>query len=185
MSNRSASAGPRSDLTPIDLGDGVGTRVDQLLALDDGVSLVVASGDRVSTVDVASGDVTAALDLPGVADLAPGGTGSALVGTPSEMDDPATVAVTLADLIGGDAGAIEAKLLAGTDSVVLGSPGDAETRANVELAISDGTLARHRHLRGRAGGRGDVGGRDLRGPGERRHRRSPSRRPAAPTASRS
>ena len=56
------------------------------------------------------------------------------------MDDPATVAVTLADLIGGDAGAIEAKLRAGARPVVLGSPGDAETRANVELAISDGTL---------------------------------------------
>ena len=41
-------------LTPTELGTGVGTRVDQLLALDDGVSLMVASGDRLSTVDVAT-----------------------------------------------------------------------------------------------------------------------------------
>ena len=145
---------------------------------------MVASGDRLSTVDVASGDVTAELDLPGVADLAPGGTGSALVGTPSEMDDPATVAATLADLIGGDAGAIEAKLLAGSDSVVLGSPGDAETRANVELAISDGTLPGIVISEVAAGRRGDVGGRHLRGPASGAIVLT-SRRRAAPTASRS
>ena len=127
-------------LTAAPLGSGVGTQVDELLPLDDGVSLMVASGDRLSTVGVESGDVTASLDLPQLVDLAPGGTGSALVGTPSEMDDPSAVAIALADLIDGDAGAIEAKLLAGGDSIVLGSPGDSETRTNIELAISDGTL---------------------------------------------
>ncbi len=128
-------------LTPVELGPGVGTRVDLLLALEDGISLMVGSGDRLSTVDVGSGDIGATLDLPELVDLAPGGTGSALVGRPSDMDDPATVAAALADIIGADAGVLEAKLLAGDETVVLGSPGDAETRANVELAIDDGTLS--------------------------------------------
>jgi Gpi18-like mannosyltransferase/predicted membrane-bound dolichyl-phosphate-mannose-protein mannosyltransferase len=127
-------------LAPVALGPGVGSPVDLLLATDDGATLLVGSGDRLSTVDVASGAVTGQLDLPRLVDLAPGGTGSALVATPSEIDDPATVAATLATLIGGDAGALEAKMRELGTTVVLGSPGDSDTRTKIETAIGDGSL---------------------------------------------
>ncbi len=134
------TGGAEVGLVPVDLGPGVGTRVDLLLALDDGTTLLVGSGDHLSIVDITTGDVTGGLDLPQLVDLAPGGTGSALVGTPSAIDDPAAVASALADLIGGDAGALEATLREPGETVVLGSPGDAETRTKVETAIADGTL---------------------------------------------
>ena len=127
-------------LTPVEFGSGVGSRVDLLLALDDGTTLLVGSGDQLSIVDIASGDITGSLDLPKLVDLAPGGTGSALVATPAVIDDPAAVSVVLADLIGGDAGALEAKLQEPGETVVLGSPGDAATRTKVEAAMADGTL---------------------------------------------
>ena len=127
-------------LAPVDLATGVGTRVDELLALDDGTTLLVGSGDHLSVVDLDSGAVTGKLDLPGLADLAPGGTGSALVATPSAIDDPKAVASTLAGLIGGDAKAIEVKLREKVDTVVVGSPGDAATKTKVDDAITNGDL---------------------------------------------
>ncbi len=127
-------------LAPVDLGPGVGSRVDDLLPLDDALTLLVASGDHLSMVDVDSGDVLRGLDLPQLVDMAPGGTGSALIATPSAIDDPTAVASTLADLLDGDAGALEAKLREATDTVVLGSPGDAATKTNIQTAIDDGTL---------------------------------------------
>ena len=64
MSRRWASAGWRSASHRSSSGPASAHAWTSSSPLDDGVSLMVASGDRLSTVDVASGDVTAGLDLP-------------------------------------------------------------------------------------------------------------------------
>jgi len=127
-------------LAPAALGAGVGAPVDEMLALDDGTTLMVGSGDRLSVVSVDSGDVTGRLDLPGLVGVAPGGSGSTIVATPSAIDHPAAVASALAALIGGDAAAIEKKLRSKADTVGLGSPGDAATKTKVNDAITNGDL---------------------------------------------
>ena len=84
------------------------------------------------------------VDLPDVADLAPGGTGAALSAVPAEIADASAFADTLAGLIGGDAATYVARLRAArtpTTSVVLGAPGDADTRTAIQDAIDDGRLA--------------------------------------------
>jgi C-terminal four TMM region of protein-O-mannosyltransferase/Dolichyl-phosphate-mannose-protein mannosyltransferase len=118
--------------------------VTHLLVSDDGVTIIAASDGRLSAVDADSGEILGTLDLPGIADLAPAGTGSTLVATPDAIDDPAAVASVLAEILETDAADYEARLEdAGPDAtVLLGSPGgDEETRTAVEEAITDGRLA--------------------------------------------
>ncbi len=130
-------------LEPIDLGS-VGHPIAHLLVTDDGLTILAASADRVTSIDATSGRVLGSLDLPAVTDLAPGGTGAALSAVPAEIDDPSAFADALAVITGGDAGAYLADLSAATDpasSVVLGAPGDADMRTAIEDAIVDGTLS--------------------------------------------
>lgn len=130
-------------LEPIELGS-VGHPVVHLLVADDGLTVIAAGPDRVTTLDSTSGATLGSLDLPGVADLAPGGTGAALSAVPSEIADASAFADTLAGLTSGDAATYLAALRAASDpttSVVLGAPGDADARTAVEDAIVEGTLA--------------------------------------------
>jgi hypothetical protein len=86
--------------------------------------------------------VKGSVDLPGIADLAAGGSGPALVATVAEVTDPSAVAAKLAALIGGPAEEYEAKLadpLAG-GTAVLGGPGSGDIRIAVDAAIADGSL---------------------------------------------
>ena len=147
------------------------------------------SADRRSTSP--TGDVDRlASTCPGIADLAPGGTGSALVADVDEVDDPAAVAVDASPtLLGGDAadyrGAARRRV-AGDDGRPRRAPATGDARNALEAAIADGDAARHRRSgpveprRGR-----DDRRRHLRRPGDaaRSSRRSRSR--AAPTAWRS
>ena len=96
-----------------------------LLVTADGTSVVAASGDRLSVVDLLAGTVTGSLDLPAIADLAMGGSGSALIATLADVPDPSAAASTLADILGGDAASFKAKLTNPSTgpTVVLGSPG--------------------------------------------------------------
>ncbi len=130
-------------LEPVELGS-VGHPVAHLLVTDDGLTIVAAGADRLTTIDATSGVILGSLDLPAVADLAPGGTGAALSAVPAEIDDASAFADALAVITGGDAGAYLADLRAATDpatSVVLGAPGDTDTRTAIEDAIVDGTLS--------------------------------------------
>jgi len=116
--------------------------IQHLLVTTDGTSVVAASADRLSVVDLLAGSVLGSLDLPAIADLAPGGSGSALVATTADVPDPAAAASTLAEILGGEAASYEAKL---TDSsagptVVLGSPGSGDVRKALDTAIADGRL---------------------------------------------
>jgi 4-amino-4-deoxy-L-arabinose transferase-like glycosyltransferase len=128
---------------PVELGR-VDHAVSHLLASDDGSTIIAASDSRLTVVDASTGLVLGSSDLPDIADLAPAGTGAAIVGVPDAIDDVGAVSEALADLTGGDALDYEDRLAAATDpagQVVLGSPGSGDDRTAVEDAIGDGTLA--------------------------------------------
>ncbi len=135
------SAGADAGPGPVALAK-VDHPVERLLVADDGQSVIAASSDRLSVIELATGSVTGTLDLPGIADLAPGGSGSALVATLAEVTDPTAVAARLAGLLGGAAGDYGTKLsdpLVGP-TVVLGPPGSGDVRTSVDAAIADGSL---------------------------------------------
>ena len=140
-------------------------RVDQLLALDDATTLLVGSGDHLSVVDVDSGDVTGGLDLPAARRPRPGRDRAPRSSRPrptSRTRRPSRP--RWPDLIGGDAGAIEAKLRETADTVVLGQSG--------RRGDQDEGRRRHherRPARDRGHGRHPGGDRD----GRRRHVRRP------------
>ncbi len=117
--------------------------VDHLLVTEGGETIIAASAARLSAVDSATGDVLGTVDLTGIVDLAAAGSGPALVATPSSIDDPSAAASLLAELIGGDAADYASRIAdaAPDATVVLGGPGDEETRTDVQAAIDDGRLA--------------------------------------------
>ena len=111
---------------------------------DDGAALLAASDSRLSSMDADTGAISGTVDLPGIADLAAAGTGSALVAIPAAVEDPSAVASNLADLLGGDAADYRARLDSAVDpdaEVVMGDPGGGEDRDAIEEAITNGSLA--------------------------------------------
>ena len=115
---------------------------ERLLVTGDGASLVVASSERLSVVDLSVGSMDGTLDLPAIADLAPGGSGSALVATIAEVPDPAGAAATLASILAGEMADFEARLTdpSAGPTVVLGNPGSGDARTALDAAIAGGRL---------------------------------------------
>ena len=70
------AGGVQTGLQPVDLVK-VDGPVTHLLVTDGGAQVVAASSDRLTSVDLAGGSVIGSIDLAGIADLAPGGSGSA------------------------------------------------------------------------------------------------------------
>jgi hypothetical protein len=130
-----------SGIEPVPLAK-VGHPVTHLFVTDDGGTIIAASDDRLTALEAGTGSVLGTLGLPGIADLAPAGTGPTLVATPDSVPDPAAVASRLAGLIGGSAADFEGRLTDATPgaTVLLGSPGEGETRVAVDQAITDGEL---------------------------------------------
>ncbi|MGP1675521.1 MAG: phospholipid carrier-dependent glycosyltransferase, partial [Candidatus Limnocylindrales bacterium] len=130
-------AGPE----PIPLAS-VGHPVTHLLVADDGATILAASDTTLTVVDAFDGATLGTTELPDIADLSEAGSGSALTATPSEVEDPAALAATLVELIGGDAADYESRLAdaAPDATVVLGSPGSGQTRTDVDAALTDGRL---------------------------------------------
>ncbi len=128
-------------LEPVTLAT-VAHPVDHLLATADGDFVTGASADRLTSVDKDAGTVVGTLNLDGIADLARGGSGDAVIATIDEVTDPAAVASSLAEILSGDASGYASKLAAASPgtTVVLGSPGSATARKDLETAIADGTL---------------------------------------------
>ena len=119
--------------------------VTHLLVSEDGATIIAASDDRLSAVDAASGEILGTLDLPGIADLAPAGTGSTLVATPDAIDEPAAVAVGARrdprDRCRRLRGAPRGRLVRTPRCSWVARASDEETRTDVEEAITDGRLA--------------------------------------------
>ncbi len=133
--------GVETGLTP-DVLVTVEQPIDRLFVTEDGGFVVVAGTERVTSVDLDAGTVAGTLDLPGVAALAGGGTGAALVAETDELTDPAAVASSLAEILSTDAAEYETLLTeaAPGTTVVLGDPGSGDARTALDAAISDGTL---------------------------------------------
>ncbi len=115
--------------------------VDLLYATGDGSTLAVGEGDHLDVVDLTSGTIVGGTDLAGLVDLADGGNGAAIVATVGDVPDPSAAASVLAELLDGNAADYEALLASPGPTVVMGSPGNKETRDKVEAAIGDGRLA--------------------------------------------
>ncbi len=117
-------------------------RVDRLLVTNDGGFVVAASTGRLSTVDLRAGTVAGSLDLAGIADLAPGGSGDAVIATIDEMTDRNAVASALAEILPGEMADYSARLASASPgtTIVLGAPGSATTKTDLQTAIDDGRL---------------------------------------------
>ncbi len=113
-----------------------------LLVANGGAFVVAASAGRLSTVEIAGGTVAGSLDIPGIADLATGGSGSALVANVDDVADPSAVASTLAGILSTSAADYESRLASASPgtTVVLGDPGSGDARTKLDTAISNGTL---------------------------------------------
>ena len=133
--------GVDTGVEPIELAT-VDHPVDHLLVTDDGTTIIAASDTRLTAVEAATGSVLGTAELPGIADLVEAGTGPAIVADAGAIDEPAAVASTLAELIGGDAADFEARLTGATGGplTVLGVAGDEVSRKAVDDAIADGRL---------------------------------------------
>jgi hypothetical protein len=133
---------PDAGAEPVPLGS-VGASVTHLLVTDDGSTILASSTDGlVTSMDATTGQRHGSAELD-AADLAMAGSGPALQVDPAAIEDPAALADTLAELIGGEPIDYESRLSGATPGsmVVLGSPGSGETRKAVEAAIADGRLA--------------------------------------------
>jgi C-terminal four TMM region of protein-O-mannosyltransferase/Dolichyl-phosphate-mannose-protein mannosyltransferase len=138
-----ATIGPdaaAAGVVPADLAT-VKAPVDLLYVMGDGATLAVGEGDHLDIVDLAEGTVVGGTDLAGLVDLADGGNGAAIVATVADVPDPSAAASVLAELLDGNAADYEALLASPGPTVVIGPPGDKDTRDKVEAAIGDGRLA--------------------------------------------
>ena len=129
-----------ADLAPVEL-----VTVDHPVAhlfVAEGGQLVAASDDRLTSVDLVTGTTVGSLDLPGIADIGPGGSGNALVATIDVVDDPSAVASKLTSILPSPATPYRQRLedAAPGSTVVLGYPGSGETRKKLDAAITEGTL---------------------------------------------
>jgi hypothetical protein len=116
--------------------------IQHLLVTDDGSTVIAASSTRLSSVSLTGGMVNGTLDGTAIADLAPGGSGSALVATAGEVTDPSAVAAKLADILSTDASDYESLLASASPgtTVALGDPGTGDVRTKIDAAIADGSL---------------------------------------------
>ena len=116
--------------------------VTHLLVVDAGAQVIAASDSRLTSVDADAGKVIGSLELAGIADLAPGGSGSAVVATVDEVTDPSAVAASLGTLLGTSAPEIEHRLASASPgtTVVVGDPGTGDVRTKLDAAIADGKL---------------------------------------------
>ena len=116
--------------------------VDHLLVMTDGTTLAAASSDRLTTISLDGATVLGTIDLPGIADLAPGGTGPALTAVVDTGTDVAALAKSVARILGTDASDYEARMtdVAPGTTVVLGQAGSGKARTDLDAAIADGTL---------------------------------------------
>ncbi|HET7471679.1 MAG TPA: phospholipid carrier-dependent glycosyltransferase [Candidatus Limnocylindrales bacterium] len=116
--------------------------IKRLFVPDDGTAIVAATtDDHLVFVDPTTAEVLGTLELPGIADLARGGSISTLVGTPGSVSDPAKAAGVIVSIAGGDRKAIEARL-AGTDvdRTIIAGVRDGTVRTQLQKAIDDGRL---------------------------------------------
>ena len=92
----------------------------QMYATDDGGSLLVATTDgKLETFDTTTAERVGSVALAGMAGFASAGSGPAVTTLAGSVEDPDTVAATLAGIFGGDAATYKARLASTADVVIL------------------------------------------------------------------
>ncbi len=115
--------------------------VSHLAAFRDGVHAAVVTGDKVDVIDLDSGEITGSATLSGATALQPIDDLTALVATPSEVNDPGEAAKELQAQLGGTVAAWKAELASNpSDRVVLDARLTSDTRTALQKAIDDGKL---------------------------------------------
>ncbi|MEO8438469.1 MAG: hypothetical protein ABI562_08400, partial [Chloroflexota bacterium] len=116
--------------------------VEHLLATADGTQIAAASAERLTTVAFDSGAVLGSIDLPGIVDLANGGSGAALVAEVGADTAPSALASDIAAILKTKASDYESILASASPgtTVTLGDPGTGAERTELDRAIADGTL---------------------------------------------
>ena len=157
-------AAPGAGIEPTEVAT-VDHPIEHLLVTEDGADVVAASSERLTTVALDSGEAVGSLDLPGIADLSPGGSGSAIVATVDDIPDHAAFATSLADILKNDKAADYQAQLDAASPGTTRRPG--QRTGHRRAAEGAGRGDRRRHPRRRP----DRDGRAVR----RRHRRRASR----------
>ena len=108
----------------------------------DGTAVVAAlEGDRIVSLDAATGDERGRVDLAGIAAIDDAGQVPALVARPANVSDPPAVAAELATLLGGDASQFETRLTEIGERVVIESvEASGSARTSIDEAITAGRL---------------------------------------------
>ncbi len=110
--------------------------VARLVPFDDGQHVgALLPGGRVAVVDTGTGQVVGMPVVDGAVDLAAAGSGDAIVATPVDVTDPASVATELAGILGGDSAAYKAAL-SRTDATTVVI--DAQLTPDIRVALQQG-----------------------------------------------
>ncbi|MDQ3492109.1 MAG: phospholipid carrier-dependent glycosyltransferase [Chloroflexota bacterium] len=110
------------------------------LAAIDGRLIVSLAGGTLLSLDGLTGEETGQGVVDGATDVLGVPAAERVVADPALIDDRAAVAERLAEVLGDDAGALEAGLLAATDPLTLAAYPDEATRTDLQAAIDEGAL---------------------------------------------
>ncbi len=137
---REVAPGMSGEATPDPFAT-VGAPVARILATGDGASVVVATtDDQLVVLDAFTGGERGRRTIVGIAQLAEGGSGDALVARPGEIADPDVAAAVLAGITAGSVDTYVALLGSGAAEVVVPGALEAADRAELGAAIADGRL---------------------------------------------
>ncbi len=128
-------------VTPIQVAT-VDGPVARLVPFDDGQHVgALLPGGRVAVVDTGTGQVVGMPTVDGAVDLTAAGSGDAIVATPVDVTDPASVATQLSGILGGESASYEAAL-SRTDAttVVIDAQLTPDIRAALQTDIDAGRL---------------------------------------------
>jgi 4-amino-4-deoxy-L-arabinose transferase-like glycosyltransferase len=107
----------------------------------DGRSIVaILADDTVVSVDAASGAELGRVVVTGATQVAPAGTGPALLAHPAAVVDVDATAQRLAGITGGDAATIRGQLSSSAASVVLGPAPTGDARTRYDSAVAAGQI---------------------------------------------
>jgi len=98
------------------------------------------AGDRLSSLDPETGEVTGTATVPGLAAAIPLSGVSSLVAHPAQVTDPEAAGARLGDVLGVSGASLAARLRAGGDELRLASYLTAEQRSELQAAIDAGDL---------------------------------------------
>ena len=136
-----ASGDPMAIQPSYSLGS-VGAPIAGLFVPPSGNELIVTTADdEVLILDASSGEVLGRVTLPGVSDVVEAGSGDQVIADPVRDRRRPGRRSLLAEMLGGDAAEIEARLAERAGRVIVAPAPSASERTTLDEAIADGRLA--------------------------------------------